>query len=115
MPGTPLHATMAAQGRLLDVDLADMHGQFKFNFHHPAITRDESKRLLDDAFRLDFERNGPSLFRLMNTMMARWRRYERDADERVRARVAVAGKQLRTGYGRRSGRWSVTCASATGR
>jgi radical SAM superfamily enzyme YgiQ (UPF0313 family) len=99
MPGTPLHATMAAQGRLLEVDLADIHGQFKFNFQHPAITRDESKRLLDGAFRLDFERNGPSLFRLMDTMMTRWRRYGRDADERVRARVAVAATQLRTGYG----------------
>jgi radical SAM superfamily enzyme YgiQ (UPF0313 family) len=99
MPGTPLHATMAAQGRLLEVDLADIHGQFKFNFQHPAITRDESKRLLDGAFRLDFERNGPSLFRLMDTMMTRWRRYGRDADERVRARVAVAATHLRTGYG----------------
>jgi radical SAM superfamily enzyme YgiQ (UPF0313 family) len=99
MPGTPLHATMAAQGRLLEVDLADIHGQFKFNFQHPAITRDESKRLLDGAFRLDFERNGPSLFRLMDTMMTRWRRYGRDADERVRARAAVAATQLRTGYG----------------
>ena len=42
-----------------DVDLADIHGQFKFNFRHAAISRDESKALLDRAFRRDFERNGP--------------------------------------------------------
>ena len=100
MPGTALHAQIAAEGRLLaDVDLADTHGQFKFNFQHPAISRDESKTLLDYAFRLDFERNGPSLFRLMQTMMRRWQRYRADGDARVRARVNVAAAQLRSGYG----------------
>ena len=100
MPGTALHAQIAAEGRLLpDVDLADTHGQFKFNFKHAAISRDESKTLLDGAFRVDFERNGPSLFRLMQTMMRRWQRYRSDADPRVRARVQVAATQLRTGYG----------------
>ena len=100
MPGTALHARIAAEGRLLpDVDLADTHGQFKFNFRHATISRDQSKVLLDDAFRLDFERNGPSLFRLMQTMMQRWRRYGTDADPRVRQRVSVAATQLRTGYG----------------
>jgi hypothetical protein len=100
MPGTALHRRIAAEGRLLsDVDLADTHGQFKFNVRHSAISRDESKMVLDDAFRLDFERNGPSLFRLMRTMMTRWRRYRFSADPRVRARVGVAAMQLRAGYG----------------
>jgi hypothetical protein len=100
MPGTQLHAQVAAQGRLLtDVDLADIHGQFKFNFRHPAISRDESKVLLDRAFRLDFERNGPSLYRLMRTMMVRWQRYRSDADARVRGRVGVSAAQLRAGWG----------------
>ena len=100
MPGTALHAQVAAEGRLLDdVDLADIHGQFKFNFRHPAIARDDSKTLLDRAFLLDYERNGPSLYRLMRTMHQRWRRYGSDTDARVRARVGAAAKQLRTGYG----------------
>jgi len=100
MPGTALHSQIAAEGRLLaDVDLADTHGQYKFNFRHAAIARDLSKTMLDRAFRLDFERNGPSLFRLMHTMMTRWRRYRSDTDPRVTARVAVAAAQLRTGYG----------------
>jgi biotin synthase-like enzyme len=99
MPGTPLHQQVAAEGRLLDgVDLADVHGQFGFNFHHPAISREQSKSLLDAAFRTDFERNGPSLFRLMRTVLERYRRYGHDADVRVRARVGRAGNQLRGGY-----------------
>ncbi|MDA2930682.1 radical SAM protein, partial [Acidobacteria bacterium AH-259-O06] len=64
MPGTPLYREMAEQGRLLDVDLADIHGQYKFNFQHAAISRDDSKKFLDWAFWRDFERNGPSLYRI---------------------------------------------------
>jgi radical SAM superfamily enzyme YgiQ (UPF0313 family) len=100
MPGTPLHAQIRAEGRMLeDVDLADGHGQFKFNFRHPAISRDASKTLLDGAFRLDFERNGPSLYRLMRTMFQGWRRYRDDADPRVRARVWRAASTLQSSYG----------------
>jgi len=100
MPGTPLHEEVAADGRLLhDVDLADIHGQYKFNFRHPAISRDESKTLLDRAFRLDFERNGPSLYRLMRTMMEGVRRYGADHDPRVQERLSAVAAQLRTSYG----------------
>ena len=100
VPGTPLHREIQSEGRLLDdVDLADIHGQHKFNFVHPAISRDESKVFLDMAFRLDYERNGPSLYRLMRTAFEGWRRYHDDPDPRVRARVAADGHQLRTGHG----------------
>ena len=106
MPGTALQQQIASEGRLLDdVDLADIHGQFKFNFRHPAISRDQSKSLLDRAFRLDFERNGPSLYRLMAAMHRRWQRYRSDVDPRVRARVGVAAQQLRAGYG--AGLWAM--------
>ena len=99
VPGTPLYHEMVAQGRILpDVDLADIHGQFKFNFQHAAIGRDESKTLLDSAFARDYERNGPSLYRLVETMFNGWMRYKDDVDARVRRRVAHEAQQLRTGY-----------------
>ncbi len=98
VPGTPLYEEIAREGRLLDVDLADIHGQYKFNFQHPAISRDESKRLLDGAFRLDYERNGPSLYRMMRTMFEGWKRYRHDGDSRVRDRVQLEANQLRNGY-----------------
>jgi hypothetical protein len=99
MPGTPLHRQVAAEGRLLDgVELADTHGQFGFNFTHPAISREQSKTLLDAAFRTDYDRNGPSLFRLTRTMFERYRLYGRDADVRVRTRVERAASQLGGGY-----------------
>ena len=81
-----------------DVDLADIHGQHAFNFQHAAISREDSKRFLDWAFRRDFERNGPSLYRICRTTLDGWRRYKNDADPRVRARFAWEARSLRDGY-----------------
>jgi hypothetical protein len=100
LPGTPLYKQVEAEGRLLrEVDLADIHGQFKFNFRHPAISRDESKTFLDRAFRLDFERNGPTVYRMMRTMFDGWKRYRNDGDPRVKARMEILARELRSGYG----------------
>jgi radical SAM superfamily enzyme YgiQ (UPF0313 family) len=99
VPGTPLYAEMSAQGRMLEgVDLADIHGQDRFNFEHAAIPREESKKLLDWAFRRDFERNGPSIYRICRTTLEGWRRYHNDPDPRVRARFAWEARSLRDGY-----------------
>ena len=99
VPGTPLYQQMAEEGRMLeDMDPADIHGQFKFNFQHAAISRDDSKRFLDRAFQLDFERNGPSLYRMCRTMLQGWRRYKDYPDPRVRERFAREIKKLSTAY-----------------
>jgi hypothetical protein len=80
---------MADEHRLLsDVDYADVHGQFKFNFKHGAISREDSKRFLDWAFWRDFELNGPSLYRIARTLLVGWKRYKDDPDARVRERFA---------------------------
>jgi len=90
---------MVDQERLLtDVDLADIHGQHKFNFRHSAISRDDSKRFLDWAFRRDFERNGPSLYRMCRTMLHGWRRYKDYPDPRVRERVTRQINKLSGAY-----------------
>ncbi|HZT32883.1 MAG TPA: radical SAM protein [Bryobacteraceae bacterium] len=99
VPGTPLYFEMLAQGRMLEsVDLADIHGQHKFNFRHEAISRDDSKRFLDWAFRRDFERNGPSLYRICRTTLAGWQRYKNDPDPRVRERFAWEVRSLKSAY-----------------
>ena len=99
VPGTPLYAEMEQKGKLLeDVDLADIHGQFKFNFEHAAISRDESKHFLDWAFLRDFEKNGPSIFRICETMLQGWKRYKNYPDRRVRERFAWEMAHLRSTY-----------------
>jgi hypothetical protein len=99
VPGTPLFAEMSQQGRMLEgVDLADIHGQHQFNFRHAAISREDSKKFLDEAFRRDFERNGPSIFRICRTTLNGWLRYKNDPDARVRARFAWEARSLKDGY-----------------
>jgi radical SAM superfamily enzyme YgiQ (UPF0313 family) len=99
VPGTPLYKQMSEQGRMLpDVNLADIHGQDRFNFRHAAISRADSKRFLDWAFEHDFEQNGPSLYRMCRTMLQGWLRYKDSPDARVRERFARESMKLRTAY-----------------
>jgi radical SAM superfamily enzyme YgiQ (UPF0313 family) len=99
VPGTPLYQEMSEQGRLLtDVDFADVHGQYKFNIRHGAISREDSKRFLDWAFWRDFERNGPSLYRMCQTVLQGWQRYKDYPDPRVRERFAREARKLTHAY-----------------
>jgi hypothetical protein len=95
VPGTPLYKEMADEGRLLEVDLADIHGQNAFNFKHAAISREESRRFLDSAFQWDFERNGPSLYRICRTTFQGWKRHKNHPDSRVRERIRRETRMLR--------------------
>jgi hypothetical protein len=99
VPGTPLFHQMTEEGRMIPgVDLADIHGQHQFNFTHAAISREDSKRWLDWAFRRDFERNGPSIYRICRTTLEGWKRYKNDPDPRVRARFTWEARALSDGY-----------------
>lgn len=98
VPGTPLYSEMQEQSALLDVDIADIHGQHKFNFKHPAISRDDSNRWLNFAFLRDFQRNGPSLYRICRTTLQGWKRYKSDPDPRIRERFEWEVRSIRTAY-----------------
>jgi len=99
VPGTPLYQQVEQEGRLLTgMDLADIHGQYKFNFEHPAISRDDSKKYLDWAFWRDFERNGPSLYRICKTTLEGWKRYKNYPDLRVRERFQREAESLKGAY-----------------
>jgi radical SAM superfamily enzyme YgiQ (UPF0313 family) len=98
VPGTPLYEQTRREGKLLDVDLADIHGQHEFNFQHPSISKEDSKRFLDYAFRRDFELNGPSLYRICRTTFEGWKRYGLHADTRIRRRFEEEARSLKFVY-----------------
>lgn len=99
VPGTPLYQEMVKEARILeDMPPGDIHGQYKFNFRHAAISWDDSKRFLDRAFRRDFERNGPSLYRMCETIFQGWLRYKNYPDQRVRERFRREARKLGTVY-----------------
>jgi radical SAM superfamily enzyme YgiQ (UPF0313 family) len=99
-PGTELFRKLEDEGRISidEIDPADGHGQYKFVFEHEAISRDDSKVFLDLAFRRDFERNGPSLFRMIRTQFRGWKRHRCHPDPRIRARFRNQSASLRYAY-----------------
>ena len=101
IPGTPLHAELTARGRMKDestYDTADIHGQDVFNYVHPHITDGLESELIVRAFERDFERNGPSVLRVVRTTLAGWKRYRKHPDARIQRRYARESKDLATTF-----------------
>ncbi|MBX9788325.1 MAG: cobalamin-dependent protein [Pirellulales bacterium] len=101
IPGTPLFAEVESQGKLrplVDFSVADIHGQFQFNYRHPHIPQGQETELLLRAFHRDFEVNGPSVVRIVRTTLRAWKRFRHHADERVRARFAYEAANLPERY-----------------
>lgn len=101
IPGTPLHAELAAAGRMLtdeEIDPADVHGQAHFNYRHSSLPPGCEGELMIRAFTRDFEENGPSVMRIAETTLAGWRRHHDHPDARVRDRVEWESRSLRTQY-----------------
>jgi hypothetical protein len=99
--GTPLYAQHQAQGTLVSetkLPPADVHGQYRFNYHHPHIRHGQEGQYLLDAFNRDMAVNGPSLARLIRTTLNGWQRYKKHPDKRIQARFAQKVKVLRTTY-----------------
>ncbi|UCG32122.1 MAG: cobalamin-dependent protein [Phycisphaerales bacterium] len=101
LPGTPLHAAMSDRGRMLDeveCPTADTHGQFRFNYRHPHIPTGRESEMLLQAFRRDFEVNGPSMLRVLRTTLAGWRRYKNHPDRRIRRRFELEVEGMATTF-----------------
>jgi hypothetical protein len=99
--GTPLYAQHQTQGTLIpesQLPPADVHGQYRFNYHHPHIHDGREGQFLIDAFDRDLAVNGPSLARLIRTTLDGWLRYKKSPDPRIRERFAQRAKVLRTTY-----------------
>ncbi|MGA2067210.1 MAG: cobalamin-dependent protein [Thermoguttaceae bacterium] len=101
VPGTPLFAEMQDKGMLLgltEMSPGDTHGQLQFNFRHPHIPAGEEGEMLLRAFRRDFQQNGPSIVRIIRTLLAGWKRYKHHPDPRIRARWAHEAANLPVKY-----------------
>jgi radical SAM superfamily enzyme YgiQ (UPF0313 family) len=101
VPGTPLYAEHEAGGTLLgtaEFSVGDVHGQLTFNFRHPNIKNGEEGRLLLRAFHRDFDVNGPSVVRIVRTLLRGWQRYKDHPNPRIRARFAHEASNLPVNY-----------------
>jgi len=101
LPGTPLHAEVSARGRMLEeteCPPADTHGQFSFNYRHAHIPPGMESELIVRAFQRDFAVNGPSMVRMLRTILAGWKRYKNHPEERIRRRFAFEVRGMATTY-----------------
>lgn len=101
IPGTPLfaeHEAKATLKSLSDVSIADIHGQYVFNYHHPHIKDGQETEFLIRAFRRDYEVNGPSVVRIVRTVLWGWKKYKQHPDRRIRARFAHEASNLAVRY-----------------
>ena len=100
-PGTALYERRQADGTLLpesEFPIADSHGQFRFNFKHEHIHDNREEQYLLEAFRRDFDVNGPSIARLIRTTLNGWLKYKNHPEKRIRQRFAWKATPLRTTY-----------------
>ncbi len=101
IPGTPLWEQLQREGQLTDPacrDIADTHGQLRFNYRHPNLPAGTEGDWLIKAFTRDFEVNGPSIVRMARTTLLGWQRYRKHTDARVRDRFAWEAEGLPTTY-----------------
>ena len=101
VPGTPLYAEHVARSTLLketEMAIGDAHGQSTFNYRHPHIHNGEEAEFLLRAFHRDFEVNGPSVVRIIRTLLQGWRRYKGHPNPRIRARFAHEAGNLPVNY-----------------
>jgi radical SAM superfamily enzyme YgiQ (UPF0313 family) len=91
-PGTPFYEKISQKNALRsesEIEWADIHGQWQFNYHHPHIQDGQESEFLLRAFQRDFEMNGPSIVRMMSTLMKGWKRYKDHPEERIRRRFVM--------------------------
>jgi radical SAM superfamily enzyme YgiQ (UPF0313 family) len=70
VPGTALHNQYRQENLILeDVPYVERHGQRWIWFKHPHFTPEESETYLRNAFKKDFEENGPSILRMAETYL----------------------------------------------
>jgi hypothetical protein len=101
MAGTPLWREMTAKGAMLDAQEmpeGDMHGQHKFNYHHPGIPAGQETDMLLRAFHEDFRVNGPSLLRMVRTALHGYMKHKHHPDGRIRRRFQWEVQGFSTAY-----------------
>jgi radical SAM superfamily enzyme YgiQ (UPF0313 family) len=101
IPGTALFAELEAKNALkslAETSIADIHGQLEFNYRHPHIPAGAETRYLLRAFEKDYEVNGPSVVRIVRSVLRAWKKYRRHPDRRIRARFAHEASNLPVRY-----------------
>ncbi len=70
VPGTSLYEDYQQKNKMLEhIPFEEHHGQKGIWFKHPDFTPGESEIYLENAFKKDFQENGPSILRMADTYL----------------------------------------------
>ncbi len=98
LPVTRLYRELKDAGTLRqDLAFEEWHGQKMLNFHHPAFPGNQPEQWLQSAFEADYQRNGSSIGRLIETAVRGARNLAKEArdDPVIRVRHAQILDQVR--------------------
>ncbi|MBI4348502.1 MAG: hypothetical protein HY553_16805, partial [Elusimicrobia bacterium] len=103
-PGTPFYDRIAREGRLRE-DLAadtDRYARscdgFTAMVRHPKLAGSEIERLQRWCFRTDFERLGPSIYRVVDRWLRGYRKLKDSPDPFLRAKAERFAADVRNAY-----------------
>ena len=95
IPGTQLYDDYDKQDKLIrDIPYAAQHGQRKIWFNHENFERDETDSLLRLAFEIDYNRNGASMLRAIETTLMGYQYCREHTDSRIAGHVKNFKKRL---------------------
>jgi hypothetical protein len=96
-PGTPFYHELEQSGQLKaesEFPWPDWHGQLGFSWRHPNFNSGEETKYILQAFRRDFDVNGPSILRSLRTVLQGRQRYKQDPNPRIRRRFLRESRGL---------------------
>ena len=100
-PGTPLYQEMSEAGLMKnsgEYNPADIIGQTIQPQKNPNFNDQQTAEIMIRAFNRDFEINGPSIVRIVETTLKGWLKYKSHPDLRVRERFIWEARSLAVGF-----------------
>lgn len=104
VPGTPFHDRIRKQNLLLDKYTKDPElfyrraDGFRTMIKHPTLTPEEIEAIQTRCFEQDFQRLGPSIFRVLEARLSGYLRLKDSANPLLRQKAAYYASELRVAY-----------------
>lgn len=112
VPGTPFHERILRENLLQDVYTSDKDlfyrraDGFRTMIKHPTLSAAEIEDLQQWCFEQDFQRLGPSIYRVLETRLLGYQTLRDSPNPRLRDKAAYYARELRGAYAAfRAGRW----------
>lgn len=102
-PGTALHQKLTDQERIIElVPWEERHGLLTLFHQHPHTNVQESGKMVVDAFKREYDANGPSILRAFRTRVRGYNTFRESSSPVLKRRAQFLGERLRKGI-----RWVI--------